>query len=662
MRLNPLHPSDNPMDEILFCFGGGDDGGGGGSGGGSAGDFDDSYNTSMGYDAGFDDGDTGDTGGSSDASGDPSEESTVDFSGGPGFDDGDTGDTGDSGAVAGSFGGGDTGAGAAGPALIDSYLDGPMLADISTPMTGGAFVDPTTGYGIMSDIPGGGMQSALDASTQFSGAATAGPGAASSGSDQDSLLGQIGPDGEKFDYSTDDIFGDLTPGQLAVQEYVSGLKAGTPAADIVSQARASAVTPTRAEVQGTPVGIETIRGPMDTKQSTQQERAAAAALAAGSLTPADIANRVAGGSGFSTRPSGRPNEGILSIDGREYTFDGSLPGDQRTYSPLAAAGVTAARDVRPGATMSPEARAVVEESNRMGSLIDQARQNAANIGATISGIRAGIEDEPIGGAIDVQSVIDQAKANTQQSISSGAPTPSTVESAAAMEDVGAITGGTQPSPDFDAGDVGDFYDFLAPEVQKKADEEAKAIREAVEQGKTLPGEVNIFEPGSIVKDVMRNFTQRDEEFARQANLPGARLQTNAQGQITGVYNPQENSVYTPDSVGFFDFEGQEAAAGDLYAMQREQQQREQESQGGGDQTTMPAEVAPVAPKTCPDGYTYDEASDSCVYQGRAIVRRAQYQPAAQPRYAYTGLPTLAPVSLRPSFQASGNYGPLFNFR
>ena len=27
MRLNPLHPSDNPMDEILFCFGGPSDSG-----------------------------------------------------------------------------------------------------------------------------------------------------------------------------------------------------------------------------------------------------------------------------------------------------------------------------------------------------------------------------------------------------------------------------------------------------------------------------------------------------------------------------------------------------------------------------------------------------------------------------------------------------------
>jgi len=69
MRLNALHPEDNPMETLLYCFGG--DGGGSG-------------------------------GGDSNASDDPSEESTVDFGGGPGFDDGDTGDTGGSSDVGGS--------------------------------------------------------------------------------------------------------------------------------------------------------------------------------------------------------------------------------------------------------------------------------------------------------------------------------------------------------------------------------------------------------------------------------------------------------------------------------------------------------------------------------------------------------------------------------
>ena len=48
MRLNPLHPSDNPMDEILFCFGGPSDSGGGGGGGSTTDDAYDSGNQQTG--------------------------------------------------------------------------------------------------------------------------------------------------------------------------------------------------------------------------------------------------------------------------------------------------------------------------------------------------------------------------------------------------------------------------------------------------------------------------------------------------------------------------------------------------------------------------------------------------------------------------------------
>jgi hypothetical protein len=134
------------LEPHIYCFGGGGGGGGGDSAGGSAGDFE---GTNFG-------GDTATAGGSLSGG--------SDASGGfdPGFDEGDTGDTGVSSEVASSFGGGDGGAGAAGSSLIDSYLGGPMMADISTPMMSGAFVDPTTGYGIMSDIPGAAAQAAID--------------------------------------------------------------------------------------------------------------------------------------------------------------------------------------------------------------------------------------------------------------------------------------------------------------------------------------------------------------------------------------------------------------------------------------------------------------------------------------------------------------------
>jgi hypothetical protein len=42
-------------------------------------------------------------------------------------------------------------------------IDTALLADISTPMMSGDFVNPTTGFGMMQDIPGPAMQSAIDA-------------------------------------------------------------------------------------------------------------------------------------------------------------------------------------------------------------------------------------------------------------------------------------------------------------------------------------------------------------------------------------------------------------------------------------------------------------------------------------------------------------------
>jgi len=50
------------------------------------------------------------------------------------------------------------------------------------------------------------------------------------------------------------------------------------------------------------------------------------------------------------------------------------------------------------------------------------------------------------------------------------------------------------------------------------------------------------------------------------------------------------------------------------------------------------------------------------YQGQAIPGGQAYQPMGPISYAYTGLPSLAPQRLRPSFQARGQYAPLYPMR
>jgi hypothetical protein len=75
MRLNPLHPSDNPMYQQLYCFGSG-----GNTSGGSASDFDDSYNQAMGYT------DTVGGRGRSDASGNARQTTAEERAAAPGYD------------------------------------------------------------------------------------------------------------------------------------------------------------------------------------------------------------------------------------------------------------------------------------------------------------------------------------------------------------------------------------------------------------------------------------------------------------------------------------------------------------------------------------------------------------------------------------------------
>ena len=279
--------------------------------------------------------------------------------------------------------------------------------------------------------------------------------------------------------------------------------------------------------------------------------------------------------------------------------------------------------------------------------------------------------EPEAGAIDVQSVINEAKANTQQSISSGAPTPSTVESAAAMEDI----------------------NIAAP---------AKAAPSNIDQETGLPvsvrqanaptfGEV----PNYDETDYLDLGTGQDLISARQAAVDAAMAQMEKESPINtgiGIVDTVYNSIMAPNTtaynmvtkdganvayditpeqnvIGVVDRESGniQPTSGNFFNTELnpyyDQYGRGPEGGGdGGSQTTMPAEVAPVAPQTCPDGYTYDASSDSCVYQGQNVVQTAQYGPAPAPSYNYTGLPSLAPTTLQPSFQARGSYGPLFNFR
>ena len=125
-----------------------------------------------------------------------------------------------------------------------------------------------------------------------------------------------------------------------------------------------------------------------------------------------------------------------------------------------------------------------------------------------------------------------------------------------------------------------------------------------------------------------------------------------EGGRTVAYDARGNVVY--DSAGMMDRIGDIFTGGtpenieELYARQRTTADAERERQGGdgGERVLPPVEEAPAEAPVVDD-------------QGRQIVKPYQYQPRGPLTYAYTGLPSLAPTRLRPTYTARKTFSPLF---
>ena len=699
MRLNALSPSENPIEEMLFCFGGPDDSGGSGGSGSTTDDAYDNQQTGQGFDPGFDDGDTGDTGGF-----DPGfDEGDTGDTGGfdAGFDDGDTGDTG-------GFGGPpDGGAGAAGSNIDDlieqssAFGYGPNIQSTDLPS------QAEVSAAIAAGIPG--IQAQTTGFTAPSVAAGQIGRAPGDMSRDTSIERDIFGSGEE-DYTTQDIFepdptglGFETPEERNQRERRENALQ-TARDEAARQATAEAQRQAQMAALGVSPQDRALQAELDAINQAQQTRQAEEDALSAQLDAVADENRAArearttdldtlmGGTVFGAPDvTGQAKDigmgqsaavpgitggvrGVTEIDATKEAADAALAATTGGIQNITDAqgnviGVERGVNLGGGITQAELDQARAEGRAKQGLPSDSAdgttqAERAAAAAAvaaeerTVNGVPVTDFSQPrterpstFNPTVEVTDLTtpqnifeeqpeDEAIYGSREVVSPPAATLTDEERASQQ----GVDAGPPDYRDFDGGDIGDFYEFLAPEVQKKADEEAKATREAVEQGRTLPGEVNIFEPGSIVRDVIRNFTMRDEEFARQVNLPGNRLQTNAQGQITGVYNPRENAVYTPESVGFFDFKGREAAAGDLYDMQREKAEQERARNDGGDGGTP---IIPPLIEEEPIILPEEEAGmDMGAYQ---------YEPMAPVQYAYTGLPTLAPFTLRPSRQVSSDF-------
>ncbi len=153
-------------------------------------------------------------------------------------------------------------------------------------------------------------------------------------------------------------------------------------------------------------------------------------------------------------------------------------------------------------------------------------------------------------------------------------------------------------------------------------------------GMTIPVSI----AGRAISDVLTPASALD----RALQDPATRAIYDAQGRIEGAVD-KYGTVYdaTP-----YDFESSDAMKAAYAEQNRRQDADRQGGDGGGQIIPPPQEVVPEPPPE--------------EYQGRDIVGGAPgYQPRGPISYDYTGLPSLAPTVLRPSYRPRGPYEALF---
>ena len=320
-------------------------------------------------------------------------------------------------------------------------------------------------------------------------------------------------------------------------------------------------------------------------------------------------------------------------------------------------------------------------------------------GTAAPGTQTGIAANPV-------ASVEQAIADFSQGISAGTPTPSTAASTAqtgfaglgpvgtgqgyspavsetvpgfgasvdrAIEDFGAqrvgrtqemLDDGTVVTEDFGLQRANlvqtptDFLSSYSPLDQQLMQEGTRALSGVDFSQAGIPTSVDIFgvqvPTGLGVVEGAVNAVFNPAYSTTQAIRAGATPVYGAQGNILGATSEDGSIAYSNDPYGDMmrGFRGEldpamQAAYDNARAMQDAAR-----GDGGDSEVFLP----PI------DGGAGEGETVPEEYQGRNIVNDAVYGPAPVTSYNYTGLPSLAPVSLRPSFQARGNYGPLFNFR
>jgi len=155
-----------------------------------------------------------------------------------------------------------------------------------------------------------------------------------------------------------------------------------------------------------------------------------------------------------------------------------------------------------------------------------------------------------------------------------------------------------------------------------------------------PFEGTPFVSGQIGADVVNTFTRPDakvEEIIRRGGQPI--LDEN--GFIVGAFDTNTQRVIARSGEMF------NPALKPFYDKQRAAEAQERESRGENDEPMLSAEDLPPQ----------EDAPE--VVEGRNIVSSPGYQPRGPLSIAYTGLPSLAPTVLRPTYTPQTTFSPLF---
>ena len=84
--------------------------------------------------------------------------------------------------------------------------------------------------------------------------------------------------------------------------------------------------------------------------------------------------------------------------------------------------------------------------------------------------------------------------------------------------------------------------------------------------------------------------------------------------------------------------------------------------GGDSDETAPAPAEPPARDPCPDGYKYNESTQSCEYVGQSLVGGVAAAPAPITQTTqYTGVAGLQPFVLQPTYTAPTTFSPTYTF-